>query len=75
MPGGRITYWECSCPKCGKPSHTHSRYALNKVGPPGTSKLAKCVICNTQLHEELKKKKAGLHQIPHELEKAYKKFK
>jgi endogenous inhibitor of DNA gyrase (YacG/DUF329 family) len=53
MAGGKPTYWERSCPRCGKPSHTHSRIALNKVGPPGTSKEAKCAICKRLLAEPI----------------------
>lgn len=46
MAGGTPTYFERSCPKCGKPSHTHSRIALNKVGPTKRdSKKARCSLC------------------------------
>lgn len=44
------TYFEKSCPRCGKPSHTSSRIALNKVGPnPKKSRKVKCVICKKLL--------------------------
>lgn len=51
MAGGRKKYWERSCPRCGKPSIEQGRNALNKVGPPGTSKKARCVVCKKPLEE------------------------
>ena len=52
MAGGAPTYWEKSCPKCGKPSHTHSRIALNKVNPNERKGKEKCAICKSRLSEK-----------------------
>jgi predicted RNA-binding Zn-ribbon protein involved in translation (DUF1610 family) len=50
MAGGRRTYFEISCPKCGKPSIDNGRVALNKVQPPKVQR-AKCVNCGEYLIE------------------------
>ena len=45
MAGGRVTYWEKSCPKCGKPSDPTSRIADNKVIPNSKGKVSRKVRC------------------------------
>ena len=51
MAGGAPTYWEKSCPKCGKPSNDNSRDALNKVNPNESNKKVRCVVCGTLLYQ------------------------
>ncbi len=53
MAGGRRTYFEQSCPRCGKPSTEGGRRALNTVNPdPKLNRKSKCVICKQLLNRQ-----------------------
>jgi hypothetical protein len=51
LAGGRKTYWEKSCPKCGKPSENRGKLAVNRFGHPKIGKRAKCRVCYGLLSE------------------------
>lgn len=54
MAGGSKSYWEMSCPRCGKPSNHNPDTAQNKVNPNSKGKVpskVKCVRCGTKLFE------------------------
>ena len=44
-------YFSMSCPKCGLPREFDGRTNQNRFGNP-PSKNAKCIVCNSLLHEE-----------------------
>jgi len=55
MAGGSKSYWEISCPKCGKPSTHSPDMAMNKVQPNSKGKVppkVKCVVCKGFLKEQ-----------------------
>lgn len=55
MAGGAPTYFDKSCPKCGLPSTTMGRIAMNKFGnylrDTRARKKVKCVLCGSYLFE------------------------
>jgi len=56
MAGGSKSYWEMSCPKCGKPSTHSPDMAINKVQPNAKGKVprkVRCTICKSSLITEI----------------------
>lgn len=47
------TYYDKSCPKCGKPDKGYNQGSLNRFGSPIMSKKHKCILCKGKLNENL----------------------
>jgi hypothetical protein len=51
MKGGRKTYYDKSCPKCGLPGNNGRGDVLNKQSSPKPARKMKCSKCQSFLHE------------------------